>query len=126
MRLFLHLSHFNTQTPCNPLRPLHPYPNRRLNGYFLNTAAESSDALLLLLQETFGFGEGECVVRIVMGGNVGEKRVRLVKGLRMREYCSLLAESDTSIMQYQLEIEITRIAGTEQAGQSSNVGQMQQ
>lgn len=91
MRLFVHLTHFNIQPHCSPLKPLHPYPNRLQCGYFLNTAAESSDALLLLLQQTFGFGEGECVVKIVMGGNVQEKRVRLVKGLRMKEYCSLLA-----------------------------------
>ena len=91
MRLFVHLSHFNTQPQCAALRPLHPYPNRSQPGFFLTTAADSSDGLLQLLQHTFGFAEGECVVRIVLGGNDREKRVRLAKGLRLREYCSLLA-----------------------------------
>lgn len=91
MRLFVHLSHFNTQPQCAALKPLHPYPNRSQLGYFLNATADSSDDLLQCLEQTFGFREGECIVKIILCGNAKEKRVRLVKGVRLREYCSLLA-----------------------------------
>jgi hypothetical protein len=95
MRLFVHLRNFNIPAldKCKSLKILQKYHNNSDPIFFLQLVdVDTTDGLMRSLAEFFAFAENECIIRIVMIGNTSEKKVRLAKGYKLKDYCALLGD----------------------------------